>query len=57
MPKTKLKPLAGESYHDWKKRRLKIWAENLTSKDKEKIRGLIGWLTLVLAEAKEGSRR
>lgn len=53
MPKVNLKPLAGEGYHDWKKRRLKIWAKNLTSKDKERIRGLIGCLTLILAERKE----
>ena len=59
MPKVILpdKPLPSESYHEWKKRRLKAWGLKMTELEKNRIRGCIATLAMTIAEKKENSRR
>ena len=51
------KPLPFESYHEWKKRRLKAWGLKMTELEKNRIRGCIAVLSMIIAEKKENKGR
>ena len=59
MPKVILpdRPFVNESYHDWRKRRRIIWGKKMTELEKNRIRGCIAVLAMIIAEKKENKGR
>ena len=47
------KPFKGESYHDWKMRRLRFWKKSLTDTEKRKIRDWKILLSLYIIDLKK----
>jgi len=50
-------PFRYESYHEWKLRKARRWAAQLTSAERKKIREFITELTLHIAEVKSNKRK